>query len=55
MKVFAGTSHPDLAAGIAAHIGMPLGKARISRFTNENIKVKIDENVREADVFVIQT
>ena len=55
MKVFAGSSHPDLAQGIAGHIGMPLGKARITRFTNENIKVKIDENVREADVFVIQT
>ncbi len=55
MKVFAGSSHPELASGIAAHIGMPLGKSRISRFTNENIKVKIDENVREADVFVIQT
>ncbi len=55
MKVFSGTSHPELAAGIATHIGMPLGKARIARFSNENIKVKIDENVREADVFVIQT
>lgn len=55
MKVFAGSSHPELAQGIADHIGMPLGKSRITRFTNENIKVKIDENVREADVFVIQT
>lgn len=55
MKVFAGSSHPELAQGIATHIGMPLGKARITRFSNENIKVKIDENVREADVFVIQT
>lgn len=55
MKVFAGSSHPELAQGIAAHIGMPLGKSRITRFSNENIKVKIDENVREADVFVVQT
>lgn len=55
MKVFSGTSHPALAAGIAAHIGMPLGRIRITRFSNENIKVKIDENVRESDVFVIQT
>lgn len=55
MKVFSGSSHPSLASGIANHIGMPLGKARITRFSNENIKVKIDENVREADVFVIQT
>ncbi|MCE1229248.1 MAG: ribose-phosphate pyrophosphokinase [Firmicutes bacterium] len=55
MKVFAGSSHPELARGIAAQMGMPLGASRITRFTNENIKVKIDENVREADVFLIQT
>lgn len=55
MKIFSGSSHPELAAGIAAHVGIPLGKTRITRFTNENIKVKIDENVRGADVFVIQT
>ena len=55
MKVFSGTSHQVLASGIAAHIGMPLGKVKFTRFSNENIKVKIDENVREADVFVIQT
>ena len=55
MKVFSGSSHPELAVGIAAHIGMPLGKSRITRFSNENIKVKIEENVREADVFVIQS
>lgn len=55
MKVFSGGSHPQLAADIAAHIGMPLGKMKITRFSNENIKVKIEENVREADVFVIQT
>jgi ribose-phosphate pyrophosphokinase len=55
MKVFTGSSHPALAAGIVNHIGMQLGKSRITRFSNENIKVKIDENVRESDVFVIQT
>jgi ribose-phosphate pyrophosphokinase len=55
MKVFSGGSHPQLAADIAAHIGMPLGRVKITRFSNENIKVKIEENVREADVFVIQT
>ena len=55
MKVFSGGSHPQLAADIAAHIGMPLGRVKITRFSNENIKVKIEENVREADVFLIQT
>jgi ribose-phosphate pyrophosphokinase len=55
MKVFSGSSHPDLARGIATHMGMPLGKLKITRFSNENIKVKVEENVRESDVFVIQT
>ncbi|HET8714467.1 MAG TPA: ribose-phosphate pyrophosphokinase [Holophagaceae bacterium] len=55
MKVFSGSSHPELASGIAAHIGMPLGRLKMTRFSNENMKVKIEENVRESDVFVIQT
>ncbi len=55
MKVFSGSSHPDLARGIATHMGMPLGRLKVTRFSNENIKVKIEENVREADVFVIQS
>lgn len=55
MKLFSGTSHPALAKAIAAHIAMPLGKVKFTRFSNENIKVKIDENVREVDVFVVQT
>ncbi|WP_306591239.1 ribose-phosphate pyrophosphokinase [Geothrix sp. 21YS21S-4] len=55
MKVFSGSSHPDLARGIATHMGMPLGRLKVTRFSNENIKVKIEENVRESDVFVIQT
>jgi ribose-phosphate pyrophosphokinase len=55
MKVFSGTSHPALASAIAAHLGMPLGQVTFTRFSNENIKVKIEENVREADVFVVQS
>jgi ribose-phosphate pyrophosphokinase len=55
LKVFAGSSHPELASAIAGHMGVPLGKVKFTRFSNENIKVKIDENVREVDVFVVQT
>jgi len=55
MKIFAGSSHPSLAQGIAESLGTSLGNVRIKRFSNENIKVKIDENVRESDVFVVQT
>ena len=55
IKVFSGTSHPALADAMADHLGLALGQAKILKFTNENIKVKIQENVREADVFVVQT
>jgi len=55
IRVFSGTSHPALAGAIADHLGISLGQAKILKFTNENIKVKIQENVREADVFVVQT
>jgi ribose-phosphate pyrophosphokinase len=55
LKVFSGTSHPELAQEICDHLDIELGKVSFKRFSNENIKVKIEENVREDDVFVIQT
>src|SRR5262249_12885360 len=55
LKIFTGSAHPALAQAICAHLGLPLGRARTKRFANENLKVKIDENVRDADVFVVQT
>lgn len=54
IKVFSGSAHPALARAICDHLGVPLGSSRVVRFSNENMKVCIDENVREADVFVIQ-
>ena len=54
LKIFSGNAHPALAKAICDQLGVQLGAATILSFTNENIKVKIDENVREADVFVIQ-
>jgi ribose-phosphate pyrophosphokinase len=55
LKIFAGSSHPALSRDIASAAGVPLGRRTVTRFSNENIKVKIDENVRGCDVFVIQT
>src|SRR5690242_7186703 len=55
LKVFSGSSHPALAQEICQQIGIPLGRATTKRFSNENLKIKIDENVREQDVFVVQT
>lgn len=55
LKVFAGQSNPDLAREICTVLGVALGNVTFTKFSNENIKVKIEENVREADVFVVQT
>src|SRR5688572_18850958 len=55
LKVFSGSAHPELARAICEQIGIPLGKSKTHRFSNENLKVKIEENVREQDVFVVQT
>jgi ribose-phosphate pyrophosphokinase len=55
MLVFSGSSHSDLAQRVAAHMGKPLGCSESLRFSNENIMVRLKDNVREKDVFVIQT
>ncbi len=55
LKVFSGSSHPELAKAICAYNEIPLGTAEITRFSNENIMVCVQENVRGADVFVVQT
>lgn len=55
LKVFAGSSHPVLATEVCNYLGVPLGKLSTVRFSNENLKVRITENVREMDVFVVQT
>jgi len=55
LKVFAGSSHPALAQEICKRLDLPLGAVTTTRFSNENLKVKIEENVREQDVFVVQT
>jgi ribose-phosphate pyrophosphokinase len=55
LKVFAGLSNRPLAEEICGYLDIPLGKVEIIEFKNENLFVKIGENVRECDVFVIQT
>jgi ribose-phosphate pyrophosphokinase len=54
MKVFSGTAHPSLAQAIVDYLGIPLGKCEVFKFSNDNTFVRILENVRERDVFVIQ-
>ena len=55
LRIFSGSSHPQLAKEICECLNIPPGRLHTVRFSNENLKVKIDENVREQDVFVVQT
>jgi ribose-phosphate pyrophosphokinase len=55
IKLVAGNSNPRLAEAIAAHLRLPLAKAVVRRFADMEIFVEILENVRGADVFVIQS
>ena len=54
LSVFTGNAHPDLALSITRYLDMPLGQCEVFQFSNENIFVRICENVRQRDVFVVQ-
>ncbi len=55
LVVIAGSTHRGLAERIAALLECPVGRVRYNRFSNENLKVCVEENVRDRDVFVVQT
>jgi ribose-phosphate pyrophosphokinase len=52
--LYTGNSNPELARKIAAYLGRELGRADVFEFANENIFVKIEDNARDRDVFIIQ-
>src|SRR5438309_10938557 len=54
LKIFSGSAHPTLAQQIAKFVGVPLGDATISSFPDGETYVKINENVRGRDVFIVQ-
>ena len=54
MKVFSGTANEPLARAICAYMGIELGKCTVKPFPDGETFVKIDENVRGEDVFVVQ-
>jgi ribose-phosphate pyrophosphokinase len=54
LKVFSGNANPELAKEVARFAGIPLGEAEVFKFSNDNSFVKINENVRGADTFIIQ-
>jgi ribose-phosphate pyrophosphokinase len=55
MKLFAGNSNRVLAEAVARYLNLPLGKATVRRFADQEIFVEIQENVRGEDVFVLQS
>jgi ribose-phosphate pyrophosphokinase len=54
LQVFTGNAHPTLAAAICAELEVDLGRAIVGTWKNGETRVKLDENVRGSDVFVIQ-
>lgn len=55
IKIFTGNSHPELAQEIANRLGLEVGKAKVSTFSDGEISVDIKETVRGCDVFIVQS
>jgi ribose-phosphate pyrophosphokinase len=54
IKVFCGSANPELAKSICASLEVPMGESIVSRFSDGEVHLQILENVRGADVFVVQ-
>jgi ribose-phosphate pyrophosphokinase len=54
LKVFSGSAHQTLTKEIAEFLGIQVGQARLRRFPDSEVSFQIDENIRGADVFIIQ-
>ena len=54
LMIFSGNAHPALTQNIVDHLNIPLGKALVSQFSDGEVQVEIQENVRGKDVFVVQ-
>ena len=54
LKVFSGNAHRELARNICSYLDLPLGKCEVFKFSNDNTFVKILENIRQQDVFLVQ-
>lgn len=53
--VFSGSSHPGLTESICRHLGRPMGRSETVKFANDNLMVRVLDNCREKDVFIVQT
>ncbi len=54
LKVFTGNGHPELAQSVCEYLDIPVGQAEVFKFANDNTFVRIHENIRQRDVFIIQ-
>ncbi len=54
LKVFSGSAHPALAQMVVDRLGVPLGKAKVSTFSDGECAIELQEDVRGKDVFIIQ-
>ena len=54
LKIFSGNAHPSLAGDICEYLDIPLARAEVFKFKNDNTFVRLLENVREEDVFIVQ-
>ena len=54
LRVFTGNAHPELAKDVCKYLDIPLGKAEVIKFSNDNTFVRIHENIRQRDVFIVQ-
>ena len=54
-RVFSGRANPPLAQSICDYLQIPLGQSHLFEFSNENIFVQYQENIRQRDVFIVQS
>ena len=54
LKIFTGCANPALAVEICAHLNVPLGRCMVKQFSDGEVYLQVQENVRGADVFVVQ-
>ncbi|MCL4520204.1 MAG: ribose-phosphate pyrophosphokinase [Firmicutes bacterium] len=54
LKIFSGNANRPLAENIVSHLGLTLGQADVGRFSNGEIRVRLEENVRGTDVYIVQ-
>ena len=54
MMIFTGNANPALAEAVVQHLGIPLGKAKVGQFSDGEVAIELQENVRGKDIFIVQ-